>query len=88
MFQCHAKLIGNQLADVIYLCKGISKNAANVPDHGPGGHCSERDDLTDMIASVLSCDVVDHFLTAFVTEIHVDIGHGNALGIQEPFKEE
>ena len=33
-------------------------------------------------------DVIDHFLSAFIAEINVEIGHTDPFRVQKPFKEE
>ena len=44
--------------------------------------------MPDALAPVALPDVLDHFSAALEAEVHVDIGHGDPLGIQEPFEEE
>ena len=39
-----------------------------------------------MVAPVFFVDVVDDLLTALVAEVNVKVGHGNALGVEEAFK--
>ena len=48
----------------------------------------ERDDLGDLFAAVLFGDVLDHFAAPVHAEIDVDIGHADALRIQEALEEQ
>ena len=41
-----------------------------------------------MVRPVAAAHVVDHLAAAFVIEVHVDIGHGDALGVQKALKEQ
>ena len=49
---------------------------------------SEGDDLGHLLAPVFLGDVLDHFAAAARAEIDIDIGHGDALGIQEALEEQ
>ena len=64
------------------------EGAAYILDGGLGGHGVEGDDLGDLFPAVLAGDVVDHFSAAVHAEVDVDIGHGDAFGIQEALEEE
>ena len=48
----------------------------------------ERNDLGHVVLAVLVDDIVDDFSPAVHAEVHVDIGEGHALGIQEPLEQE
>ena len=41
-----------------------------------------------MVRAVLSVYIVDNFLAALITEIHVKIRHRNALRIEETFEKQ
>ncbi len=51
-------------------------------------HGSKSDDLRDALLAVRLAHVLDHFAAPPHAEIDVDIGHGNALGIQEALKQQ
>ena len=55
---------------------------------GLGGHGVEGDDLRHLLAAVLAGDVVDDLAAAVLAEVDVDIGHGDALGIQKALEEQ
>ena len=52
------------------------------------GHGAEGDDLRDVLAPVLLGDVIDDLAAAVHAEVDVDVGHGDALGIQEALEEQ
>ena len=51
--------------------------------HGP-----ECDDLRNKVLAVFMDDVVDDLIPAIHAEVHVDVGKGHTLRIQEPFEEQ
>ena len=62
--------------------------AGCVANCGLGPECSERDYLSHVIATVVIDAVFDHFFTAVVGKVHIDVGHFAPFDVQEPFKEE
>ena len=48
----------------------------------------ERNDLRDVIFAVFVDHVVDDLVAAVHAEVHVDIGEGHALRIQEPLEQQ
>ncbi len=52
------------------------------------GHGAEGDDLADLVPPVLLGNVLDHLLAAVLAEVHVDIGHGDPLGVEEAFEKQ
>ena len=74
---------GNKLSYRIHLVIGYFHHPAYITDGAPGGHGAEGDDLCHMVITILAADIVHHFLAAGVSEVHVNIGHGHTLGVQE-----
>ena len=64
------------------------QHAPDVPDDCLRLHRPEGDDLRDILASVLPGDVVDHLAAAPLAEVHVDVGHRDAFGVQEALEEQ
>ena len=62
--------------------------SSDVADDAAGEHCAERDDLDDVVLPVEFRDVIDDFLPPLGLEVHVDIGHRDALRVEEPLEEE
>ena len=79
---------GDHLGDAVHVGVRHVHGAAHVFDRGLRGHGAEGDDLRDIFPPVLARDVIDDFAAAVHAEIHVDIGHGNAFGIQEALEEQ
>ena len=48
----------------------------------------ERDDLRDVVGPVLLGRVADHLVATALVEVHVDVGHLDALGVQEAFEQQ
>ena len=78
----------DHLGDAVDFAVGHVERAAYVFDGGFGGHGVEGDDLGDLVAAVLAGDVVDDLAAAVHAEVDVDIGHGDALGVEEALEEE
>ena len=78
--------VGHQLGDDVHIGVGHIQHPAHVPDHAPGGHGAEGDDLGHVVIPVLPADVVHHLAPAGVAEVHVDIRHADPLRVQEPLE--
>ena len=46
------------------------------------------DDLRDPVLAVLLGDVADHLAAPALVEVHVDVGHRDALGVEEPLEDQ
>ena len=88
LLQRHVQLKGHQLGDGIGLLVAHAQHPAHVPQHRAGGHRAEGDDLRHMIRAVALAHVVDHLAPALVVEVAVDVGHGDALRVQEALKQQ
>ena len=64
------------------------EHAAHVFDGGARAQRVEGDDLRHLLAAVFLGDVLDHFAAAVHAEIDVDIGHADALGIEEALEQQ
>ena len=64
------------------------EHAADVFDRRARAQRAERDDLRHLLAAVLLGHVLDHFAAAVHAEVDVDIGHADALGIQEALEQQ
>ena len=86
--QRHAKIIGDHFRDGIAECVGQIQHPAHVPDHALGRQGTEGDDLHHLIFSIFFHHIVDDFLPPLIAEVHVDIGHGHALRVQETLEQQ
>ena len=83
LFELDAELVGHRLGDAVAVAVAHVQDARHVPDGGPGQHRAKGDDLGHVVRAVLAADVVDDLFAAPVLEVHVDIGHRHAVGIEE-----
>ncbi len=82
------QLIGDELGDLLDVADLHVEDAADVFDGGLGAESAEGDDLGDVVAAVFLGDVVDGLAAAARAEIDVDVGHADALGVEEALKEQ
>ena len=80
--------VGDQLGEAVDFGEVHVEDAADVLDGGARAQGAEGDDLRDLLAAVLLGDVLDDFAAAARAEIDVDIGHADALGIEEALEEQ
>ena len=77
---------GHQLCNHIGLCIRKVQRTAHVADRAARGHGAERHNLRHMVLAVFLADVVHNLAAARVAEIHIDIWHRHALGVQKALK--
>ena len=78
----------DELGEAVDLAVGHLQHAADVADGGLGEQRAEGDDLGDAVAAVAFLDVGDHLLAAVHAEVDVEVGHRDAVGVEEPLEEE
>ena len=84
----HVERRRDLLGDAVDVGVRHVERAADVAHHGLRLHRPEGDDLRDVLAAVLARDVVDHLAAAPLAEVHVDVGHRDALGVEEALEDE
>ena len=84
----HVQRRGDLLGGRVGLGVGDVQRPRNVADRHARRHRAEGDDLRDVIRAVEPRDVVDDLAAAVDAEVHVDIRHGHALGVEEALEEE
>ena len=62
--------------------------ASHVFDHAARLELVERRDLSHRLAAVFFADVVDDLVAAIHAEVDVEVGHRDALGVQEALEEQ
>ena len=82
------RIVRHQLADLVDVAIGNFQHPPDVAQHGARLQLAEGDDLGDMVAAVLLLDVMDHLVPPVLAEVDVEVGHGYAFGIQEPFEQQ
>ena len=78
--------IGDQLGQPVAGAVVVAEHARRVARGRPREHLAEGDDLRDRVLAVLLGHVADHALAAAHREVHVDVGHRHALGVEEPLE--
>ena len=78
----------NHLAQAVDLPIRHLQHPANIADGGLGEKCAKGDDLPHPVAAIFFLHVMDHLLAAIHAEINVEIGHADALGVQEPLEQQ
>ena len=84
----HVQAIRYQLGDAVHLVVRHVHGAPHVAQNTLGQHAAEGDDLGDVFGAVFLGDVADHLVASFHTEVDVDVGHGDAFGIQEALEQQ
>ena len=87
LIQGHIQFVGHHLGDGIHEAVGQIHDPSHVPDDAPGRQGSEGNDLGDPVLAVFAGHVVDDLLPPFEAEVHVYIGHGDTLRIEEALEE-
>ena len=63
-------------------------HAAHIPDGVAGCHRTKGNDLRHMVRTVFAVDVVDDLLPALVAEVHIEIRHTDAFGVQKALEDQ
>ncbi len=87
-FSLMLSVSGDQLGDAIHVGEADIEHAAHVFDRRARAQRAEGDDLRHLLAPVFLGDVLDHFAAPARAEIDVDIGHADALRIQEALEQQ
>ncbi len=83
-----SQLEGNQLRDAVDEAVGHTEHAADVTHDRLRGHRAVGDDLRYPLAAVFRGHVVDDSIPAIHAEVHVEVRHGHALGIEEALEQQ
>ena len=76
------------LGDLVAHDVGLAEHPRRVAHRGPGLDRREGDDLSDVVTSVALRGVADHLVAVAGVEVHVDVGHGDATGVEEPLEQQ
>ena len=86
-FNRHLRLLRYHLRNRIDKSIRHIHHTPHISNHTSCRQRSECHDLNNSVFSVFSHNIVDHFLSAFITKVNVDIGHGNTFGIQKTLEQ-
>ena len=79
---------GDEAGDFVHLAIGHAEHAADIAHGGFGLQLAEGDDLAHPVGAIFAADVIDHLAAAVLAEINVEIGHGDAFGVEEALEEQ
>ena len=82
------QLVRHLLRDQVTLRIRNIQYTPDIPDDTARGERTEGDDLRYAVLPVLPGHILDDLLPALVLEIHIDIGHGHTLRVQETLEDE
>ncbi len=77
-----------RLGDLVAEGVGVAQDAAGVLDGRFRLDRAEGGDHGDLVGAPLLGDVADHVAAPALVEVDVDVGHGDALGVEEPLEVE
>ncbi len=84
----YVELGRHQLGYAVNIAVVHLERPTDVPDSGACGHGAERDDLRDSVGPVLVRDVIYDLAASLPAEVDVNVGHGDALGVEKPLKQQ
>ena len=87
-FERHADFKGHQFCDAVYKAVRLSKYPSRVANYGFSRHRAEGNNLRDAISSVARCNIVNHAIATFHTEINIKIGHRHTFRVQEALEQQ
>ena len=82
-FQSNVQSGGHQLRNNIRFGIAEVQCTTHVTDGTTGSHGTEGSDLGHMVGTIFPHNILDHFTTALLTEIRIEVGHGHTFGVQE-----
>ena len=78
----------HELGDLVAHPVRVAEHPGRVAHRGPGLDRRERHDLGDVVPAVLLGGVADHLAPVALVEVHVDVGHLLAAGVEEPLEQQ
>ena len=82
------ELVGDHLREAVGLGEGEVVDAGDIADDHLGAEGAVGDDVGDAVVAVFLADVVDDLDAAAHAEVDVEVGRGDALGVEEALEEE
>ena len=83
-----SQFVGNQFRHLVRFCVTDTKHPRDVTDNPLCQKRTERDNLGHVETSIFLDHVVDDLSATRLAEIHIDIGHADALRIQKTLEEQ
>ena len=71
----------NQLGQFVAQHKRQFQHASDVANHRFGRHCAKGNNLADCFRAIFFAHIFNHAAAVCLTEVHVEVGHGDAFGV-------
>ena len=81
-------LVGDELGETIALVQGELLHTSHVLDGALGGHRAIGDDVCHALIAIFIRDPAQDVGATIVVEVHIDIGHGDTVGVEEALEEQ
>ncbi len=78
----------NHLGQAVHLAQRHLQHAPHVAQHGARLQGAEGDDLSHPVLAVVVLDVVDDLFAPLLTEVDVEVGHGDPFGVEEALEQQ
>ena len=79
---------GHDLRQLLPHPKGITQHSRGVFERLFGLNGSKSDNLCDAVFTVLFGDIANDLTAATLVEVHIEVRHRDAVGVEEPLKEQ
>ena len=86
--QSNMGCLGNKLCHRIGFSIAEIQSSANITDRASCRHRTEGRNLGNMVRAVFAHNILDHFSSAFLAEVRIEVGHTDTFGVQKPLENE
>ena len=82
------RILGHELGELVDLAERHFEHPADIAQDAARQERAESDDLRDAVSAIALAHVSDHFVAPVLAEVDVEIGHRDALRVEEPLEQE
>ena len=82
------KLIGDELTEVVSTIERQLLHTRHILQRHLRGHSTIGDDMCHLLGAVLLCHPAQHFATAIIVKVHIDIRERYTVGVEETLKQQ
>ena len=88
LLERYLRRVGHKTCKLVRIAERIVHHTPDILYGRLRGHLSESDDMRDMVGAILASNVIKHPFATGVIEVDIYIGHRNAVGVEEPLKQQ